>query len=112
MQIEDGRERSRPLRLINPCHQHPSGDVAPKLDFADGKVKLGGGIVGRRGHGMRSAWCERASGGQTDCAGRSHRLENLAPRESVHVRLLSKDLLPARIADVGLRRQNGSPRRI
>ena len=82
VQIENGRERSRPFRLVDPGHQHPAGGVAPELDFADGKIELGGGIVGRRGHGMRSAWCERASSGQTDRAGRSHRLENLTPRES------------------------------
>ena len=53
VQIENGRERSRSLRLVNPRHQHPAGAVAPKLDFADGKIEAGGGIIRGRAGGMQ-----------------------------------------------------------
>jgi hypothetical protein len=39
---------SRPFRLANPSHQHPVGAIAPKLDFADGKVEPGGGTISGR----------------------------------------------------------------
>src|SRR5215510_13723348 len=39
---------SQPFRLLNPSHQHPADAIAPKLDFADGKVEPGGGTISGR----------------------------------------------------------------
>ena len=55
VQIENGLERSRPFRLIDSGHQHAAGAVAPKLDFADRKIKAGGGIIPGCAPGMRGA---------------------------------------------------------
>ena len=65
VQIENGRERSRPLRLVDPRHQHPAGAVAPKLDFADGKIEAGGGIIRGRAGRMSGAGPETCHGRQT-----------------------------------------------
>jgi hypothetical protein len=89
VQIENGWERSRSFRLIDAGHQHAAGAVAPKLDFADRKIKAGGGIIRRRPPGMRHAERERAHGRQTDRASGGHQLEKVTPNESasVHIRL-------------------------
>ena len=92
VQIEHGRERSRPFRLVDPGHQHPAGAVAPKLDLADGKIEPGGGII-RGGAGrLGGARPYRAHGRQPRRARGGHQLENVTPTESafIHVRLPQK----------------------
>src|ERR1051326_8783328 len=63
VQIENGRERSRSLRLINPRHQHAAGSVAPKLDFADfelePRARIIGGRAGRMGRARRKGSLRR-----------------------------------------------------
>ena len=99
VQIENGRERSRSLRLVNPRHQHPAGAVAPKLDFADGKIEAGGGIIRGRAGGISGARPQRAHGRQTGRARSGHHLENVAPNESAlgQVRLPQHGLVAAMI---------------
>ena len=96
---EARRERSRSLRLVNPRHQHPAGAVAPKLDFADGKIEAGGGNIRGRAGGMSGARPQRAHGRQTGRARNGHHLENVAPNESAlgQVRLPQHVLVAAMI---------------
>src|SRR5262249_42793322 len=99
MQIENGRERSRPFRLINPGHQHPAGAVAPKLDFADGKIEAGGGIIRGRAGCMDGAGPERANGQTCRARGGRNKPESVTPNESaiVQVCLPQDDLVAATI---------------
>src|SRR5262249_51370151 len=87
VQIENGRERSLPFRLVNPGHQHPAGAVAPKLDFADGKVEPGGGTINGRAGCLVGAGPERGASGQTCPAHGGHQLENVTPNESAFVQV-------------------------
>src|SRR5215471_12212687 len=84
------------FRLVNPGHQHPAGAVAPKLDFADGKVKPRGGIICGRAGCVDGAGPERAHSGQTCRAHGGHQLENVTPNESAFVQVLlpQNDWLP------------------
>jgi len=78
---------SQPFRLLNPSHQHPADAIAPKLDFADGKVEPGGGTISGRAGCMDGAGPERAHSGQTCRAHGGHQLENVTPNESVFVQV-------------------------
>src|SRR5262249_21721532 len=97
VQIENGGERSGAFRLINSRRQHPIGAVAPKLDFADGKIEPGGGIISGRASRMGGARPERARDGETGRA-RQHQREKVTSSESasVHVRLRHNDRVAER----------------
>jgi hypothetical protein len=84
MQIENGRKGSRPFWLVNSRHQHPAGAVAPKLDFGDRKIELGGGIIRGGGGCMSGAGPECARSGQAHRA----QLENVTPSERAFVQVL------------------------